>query len=245
MNKRRFGLPAFAESSRSGCDVADVGGPQLRRAKARMLRPSASCAPSYVHTGVVVAESTLRGAAGPQLTPARAVPLQAAARVQGLLPQNRPHGGRQPAAAPWRRAATRRTARGKPLRSAAGRCNKARDRQNTLRSRTIDLTGRSAGRSLLLRRPAVLTNVRAPQASPRNKARNNRACPSPPLHATTGRVGLLLPSSTHMPARQPSAVGYGPKKRGRCADRPLLLRSCRPSEAVTEGHGHLVALEVG
>ncbi len=53
--------------------------------------------------------------------------------------------GRQPAAAPWRRAATRRTARSKPLRSAAGRCNKARDRQNTLRSCTIDLArGRRA-----------------------------------------------------------------------------------------------------
>ncbi len=55
--------------------------------------------------------------------------------------------GRQPAAAPWRRAATRRTARCKLLRSAAGRCNKARDRQNTLRSRTIDLArGRRASR---------------------------------------------------------------------------------------------------
>ena len=59
-------LPSY---QRGGCDVADVGGPQLRRAKARMLRSSASCAPSYVHTGVVAAESTSRGGRQPAAAP--------------------------------------------------------------------------------------------------------------------------------------------------------------------------------
>ncbi len=139
---------------------------------------------------------------------ARAVPSQAAARVRGLLPQNRPR--KRSAARSRPLAEGCHSPNGSlqapplgcgPLQQSQGSAEHAPQSHNRPRKR-------SAG--LPLRRPAVLTNMRTPRASPRNKARNNHASPSPPLHATTGRVGLLLPPSPHKPAhgsRAPSAMG--------------------------------------